>query len=201
MRAGWSAMLTSASLYWKYLRLTDQCRVCWICRPRLAQVWVTANRGLGIPSCMRGKQSGSRAMPMEEPCRTFDTTPSATALESEPVSETDVLHLDPKLNLTHCVRVTDVAPLAGLANPTTLYLSRCENINDVTPLAGWPTSAGEWGRGMGGRRARKGRGGGGRKCGGEHRSEAGKEGGGVMRGETGDRKGRRRRRRRQRWWG
>ena len=73
---------------------------------------------------------------MEEPCRTFDTTPSTTALESEPVSETDVLHLDPKLNLTHCVRVTYVAPLAGLANPTTLYLSRCENINDVTPLAG-----------------------------------------------------------------
>ena len=29
-------------------------------------------------------------MLMEEPCRTFDTKPSTTALESEPVSETDV---------------------------------------------------------------------------------------------------------------
>ena len=37
---------------------------------------------------MRGKQSGSGTM--EEPCRTFDTKPSTTALESEPVSETDV---------------------------------------------------------------------------------------------------------------
>jgi hypothetical protein len=37
---------------------------------------------------MRGKQSGSGTM--EEPCRAFDTKPSTTALESEPVSETDV---------------------------------------------------------------------------------------------------------------
>ena len=37
---------------------------------------------------MRGKQSGSGVM--EEPCRAFDTKPSTTALESEPVSETDV---------------------------------------------------------------------------------------------------------------
>ena len=29
---------------------------------------------------------------MEEPCRAFDTKPSTTALESEPVSETDVSH-------------------------------------------------------------------------------------------------------------
>ena len=39
---------------------------------------------------MRGKQSGSGTM--EEPCRAFDTKPSTTALESEPVSETDVSH-------------------------------------------------------------------------------------------------------------
>ena len=37
---------------------------------------------------MRGKQSGSGTM--EEPCRAFDTKPNTTALESEPVSETDV---------------------------------------------------------------------------------------------------------------
>ena len=42
------------------------------------------NRGLGIPSCMRGKQSGEEAM--EELSRAFDTKPSTTALESEPVS-------------------------------------------------------------------------------------------------------------------
>ena len=25
------------------VRLTNQCRVCWVCRPRLAPVWVTGD--------------------------------------------------------------------------------------------------------------------------------------------------------------
>ena len=51
---------------------------------------------------MRGKQSGSGTM--EEPCRAFDTKPSTTALESEPVSETDVSHwfVDKSLSTSLC---------------------------------------------------------------------------------------------------
>ena len=72
------------------VRLTNQCRVCWVFRPRSAPVWVTGDLGRDPikASCMRGKQSGSGVM--EEARRAFDTKPSYTALESETVSETDV---------------------------------------------------------------------------------------------------------------
>ena len=75
------------------VRLTDQSRVTCMLGLSPPVSPSLGNRGLGIPSCMRGKQSGPEAM--EEPRRACDTNPRTTALEPEPGDRdvtTDVSH-------------------------------------------------------------------------------------------------------------